>query len=131
MSKTWVAAHKERVRDSAIEVVEPNRATEFEVQATIWHGLRQLGFGARGEVKCRFSGRAHVRFDIAVFDGEVLVGLIECKREGKQMNGTWASTRQGMRYQQFGVPVRLVKGMDEALRLLEDAARGALWSQPP
>ena len=131
MSRAWIPARNEQTRDEKLLVSEPSCFSEFEVQAYLWTELRQLGINVRGEVKCQFSGRAQVRFDLAVFDGGRLVGVIECKREGKQMGSDWRSTRQGARYAQFGVPVRLVKGMEEAKAVLADAKRGLLWSKPP
>lgn len=123
----WQPAFKETVRDCSIAVVEPTHTTEFEVQAYLWSSLRALGYNARGEVKCRFKNRAQVRFDIAVFEGGKLSGLIEVKRAEKQANTDWTGTRQGIRYGQFGVPVRLVKGMEDAARVIADAEAGALW----
>ena len=129
---SWVAARRApTTRDESIQVVEPTHETEFEIQAELWSGLRRLGFNARGEVRCQFAGRAQVRFDVAVFDGGALVGVIECKREGKQAGSDWSATRQGARYSQFGVPIRLVRGMGDVRALLADAEEGKLWSKPP
>ena len=61
-------------------VVEPSVATEFEVQAVVWLGLRRLGVNARGEVKTRYDGRRCVRFDVAIFEGGVLIHIIEIKK---------------------------------------------------
>ena len=61
-------------------VVEPSVATEFEVQAVVWLGLRRLGVNARGEVKTRYEGRRCVRFDVAIFEGGVLTHIIEIRR---------------------------------------------------
>lgn len=129
MSKAWRPARVERERDAAVRVIEPKRETEFEIQAVIWSGLRKLGLNARGEVKCAFNGRAQVRFDIAIFEHGELVGLIECKKAGKQLGTDWTLTRQGSRYAQFNVPVRLVRGIVEGYELLADADAGFLWKR--
>ena len=126
----WLAAHKESNRDESHDVSEPTQPTEFEVQATIWHGLREIGINARGEVKTRFAGRAQVRFDIAIFEAGKLVGIIEIKKSQIQHQTTWEETRQGYRYQQFRVPVRVVYGIAQALNLLQDAREGKLWQAP-
>lgn len=128
MSKSpYRRACVEHARDPASEVKEPSHPTEFEVQATLWTGLRELGINARGEVKAAFAGRAVVRFDVAVFDDlGALVGLLECKRNGKDVS-KWAGTRQGHRYGQFGVPVRVICGMQDATRALADAEAGELF----
>ncbi len=123
----WVAARKESTRDASHQVSEPAEPTEFEVQATIWHGLRELGINARGEVKTRFAGRAQVRFDIAVFEDGALAGIIEIKKSEIQHQTTWEQTRQGYRYHQFRVPVRVVYGAEQAQTLLQDARDGKLW----
>ena len=123
----WVAARKESTRDDSHHVSEPTQPTEFEVQATIWHGLRQLGINARGEVKTKFSGRAQVRFDIAVFERGTLAGIIEIKKSEIQHQTTWEQTRQGHRYQQYRVPVRIVYGAEQAQTILQDARDGKLW----
>ena len=106
---------------------EPTAHSEFEVQATIWAKLRDLGICARGEVKTVFSGRAQVRFDVAIFEDGQLAGIIEVKKSEKNHKTTWEETRQGSRYGQFGVPVRIVYGMDQAMDLIQDAAAGDLW----
>lgn len=129
MSKSWRPARRESTRDKDSAAVEPNRPTEFEIQARLWSGLRALGINARGEVKCVFSGRSRVRFDIAVFEEGQLVGVIECKREGKH-ECNWTTTRQGARYSQYEVPVRFVSGSEGVDVALEDAAAGRLWSGP-
>jgi hypothetical protein len=123
----WVAANRESTRDESHVVSEPSQPTEFEVQATIWHGLRELGIHARGEIKTKFAGRAQVRFDIAVFDSGKLIGIIEIKKSPIQHQTSWEGTRQGYRYSQFQVPLRIVYGMEQALELLRDAKDGRLW----
>lgn len=126
-AQTRRPAYHETQRDASEAVREPSAASEFEVQATVWTGLCSLGIGARGEVKAKFSGRATVRFDVAVFDGGKLIGVIEVKARTKQHANGWESTRQGARYAQFEVPVRVVYGMEGAAELLKDAANGRLW----
>ena len=123
----WVAARKESTRDESHKVSEPTKPTEFEVQAIIWHGLREIGMNARGEVKTKFSGRAQVRFDVAVFEEGNLVGIVEIKKSEIQHQTSWEQTRQGHRYQQFQVPVRIVYGIEQAQALLQDAREGKLW----
>lgn len=127
----WVAAHKEDARDQSLLITEPDDHSEFEVQATLWHGLRAMGINARGEVKTRFAGRATVRFDLAVFEAGALVGIIEVKKSAISHKKTWEETRQGSRYAQFKVPVRIVYGMADAVALLEHAQTGRLFESFP
>lgn len=124
----FTPASKQTVRDQSREVQEPTQPTEFEVQAYLWSELRALGVNARGEVKTAFAGRAVVRFDIAVFEDGKLTGVLEVKAAPVQHRAGWAATRQGARYAQYSVPIRLVYGMEEAEQVVEDAKRGALWA---
>lgn len=125
--QAFTAGRKVTTRDVSVVVIEPDRPTEFEIQAVIWRGLRDLGINARGEVCSVFAGRAKVRFDIAVFGTDGLAGIIEVKVSSIRHASDWQATRQGSRYGQFHVPVRIVYGMSEAEALLEDAKRGDLW----
>lgn len=125
--QTFIAGRNVTARDESVAVVEPDRPTEFEIQAVIWRGLRDLGINSRGEVCSVFAGRAKVRFDIAVFGPDGLAGIIEVKVSSICHATDWHGTRQGSRYGQFRVPVRIVYGMSEAEALLEDAKRGDLW----
>lgn len=118
-----------------ISVLEPRFETEFEVQAHLWSELRKLGFNVRGEVVVQFKGRTRrkekCRFDLAIFAGGALTGIIEVKswKVRHKTDGGWSATRQGQRYSAFGVPVRIVYGMDGAATLLECAKSGNLWEQ--
>ena len=111
------------------KAIEPNQPSEFEIQATIYAGLQNIGINARGEVKAKFTEKTQVRFDIAVFELGSLVGIIEVKKSKIQHKTTWEATRQGTRYKQFNVPIRLVYGMNDAMDLLQDAEKGKLWKK--
>ena len=130
-TKQWVPAKKEHFRDESLVVVEPSVPTEFEIQATLWWHLRDMGINARGELHTNYSGRAQVRFDIAVFEAGRLAGVIEVKSNPAKDMEAWKRTRQGFRYAQFGVPVRTCCGMRQAKQLLLDAERGCLWDEAP
>lgn len=111
------------------EVLEPTCQSEFEVQAYVWSELRRLGINARGEVKVPFKGvgnrRAICRFDVAIFDKKLLCGIIEIKAaviKHKTDKG-WHGTRQGTRYQTFGVPVIVVYGQRQAEDLIHEVSR--------
>lgn len=111
-------------------VAEPQHQTEFEVQATLYTALRELGFNVRGEVRVRYGERGQCRFDLAEFDDGRLKGIIEVKaapithRNSKGWNGT----RQGRRYGEWGVPVVVVYGMKDAIQLIASATeKGAIF----
>lgn len=109
-------------------VTEPNRMTEFEVQAYLWNALRQIGFNVRGEVKAKYAGRGSVRFDLAVFEDGKLAGIIEVKATKIRHRISWEATRQGYRYNQFGVPVQIVYGYEEAQDLVMQAKTVGLFA---
>ena len=99
--------------------MEPQGDTEFEVQAYLWGELRKMGVNARGEVKTRHGKRTWVRFDIAIFIAGKLTRIIEVKRSPINHKTTWEDTRQGKRYNEFGVPVSIVYGMPQAEEFLK------------
>ena len=101
-------------------VKEPTDHTEFEVQAYVWNRLQSLGVNARGEVKTKYKGKAYVRFDIAVFDGGSLSHIIEIKRSRIKHKTSWEDTRQGQRYSDFGVPVTIIYGMEDAIKFVNN-----------
>jgi hypothetical protein len=97
-----------------IPVEEPKFITEFEVQAYLWNELRKRGINARGEVKTKYDKRAYVRFDIAIFKAGQLTHIVEIKRSKISHKTSWNDTRQGKRYNEFGVPVNIIYGMEGA-----------------
>jgi hypothetical protein len=108
------------MEDTRNEVREPTGYTEFEVQAYVWNRLKSLGVNARGEVKTKYKKRSYVRFDIAIFDGGSLSHIIEIKRSAIKHKTSWEDTRQGQRYNEFGVPVTILYGMEDAIRYLDE-----------
>lgn len=101
------------------EVLEPKGDTEFEVQAYLWNELRRIGVNARGEIKAKYGKRTWVRFDIAIFDDGKLKQIIEIKKRQVKHNTTWEDTRQGKRYNEFGVHVNIVYGMEQAKEFIK------------
>lgn len=97
-----------------IPVREPQHITEFEIQAYLWNELKKRGINARGEVKTRYAKRAYVRFDIAIFEDGEMTRIIEIKRSKIAHKTSWEDTRQGKRYNEFGVPVNIIYGMQDA-----------------
>ena len=87
-------------------IVYPRQRSEAEVQAELYHALKNAGFDPRLEVPgswVNLAGRViRVRFDVVVFTkSKQPLCIIECK---KTVN---PSHRQGQlsAYMQFGVPV--------------------------
>lgn len=100
-------------------VKEPQGRTEFEVQAYLWNELVKRGINARGEVKARYDKRAYVRFDIAIFENGSLTQILEIKRSTIKHKTSWEDTRQGKRYNAFGVPVKILYGIDDVNEYLK------------
>ena len=117
-----------------MEIPEPTKHTEFEIQAYLYTQLRLLGYNIRGEVNVRYKSswknRAKCRFDLADFSGGVLRGIIEVKSrpiKHKTEDG-WLGTRQGSRYNDYFVPVRLILGMDDAINFVNTVITNkTLW----
>jgi hypothetical protein len=108
-----------------MKIEEPKKQSEFEVQAYLWFSLRNLGINARGEVKVKFPDggkRSRCRFDVAIFEDGFLSGILEVKAsvtKHKSERG-WLGTRQGVRYNSFGVPVRIIYGQMQAESFVEE-----------
>lgn len=90
--------------------------SEFEIQAFLYFELRRLGYNVRGEVGTYHS---KAKFDLVIYDrkksGRFPLRIIEVK---KQRRSREAHTKSGSQihryYEDYGVPVDLVGGMDEA-----------------
>ena len=96
----------------------------------LYASLRELGFNVRGEVRTTIEDRKQCRFDLAEFVDGKLAGIIEVKSAPitHKTAAGWNGTRQGRRYGMFGVPVRVVYGMRDALDLIAQAeSTGTLW----
>lgn len=111
-----------------MKIAEPKKKSEFEVQAYIWSKLNELSINARGEVKVKYPGsdkRARCRFDIAIFEDGFLIGILEVKASVRKhkTDAGWLGTRQGIRYNSFGVPVRIIYGQEQAEQFLEEVKR--------
>lgn len=122
----WRPAFKETVRDRSIDVVEPTHATEFEVQAFLWSALKQLGINARGEVKCRFKGRAG-----GLTQGEI---MNKCKTQGRLLiEKLRKKPHTYMDMLRYGIStspwkrIREALGMDEQLLKVENRQGLVTW----
>lgn len=117
-----------------MEISEPTKPTEFEIQAWLWNSLTMMGFNIRGEVVAQFQDggykRQKCRFDLVHFEDGKPLGIIEVKpsrTKHKSENG-WVDTRQGRRYHCYKLPVKIVYGMADAIDLAEHASvTGRLW----
>lgn len=97
-----------------LSVEQPTDFTEFEIQSFVYTELKNLGFCVRGEVKTQIDKREYVRFDLAIFEHNRLSQIIEIKRNKIKHKDSWKSTRQGRQYARFGVPIKIIYGMEEA-----------------
>ena len=64
-----------------VSLHKPRTPTEFEIQATLWLGLKKLGYEVHGQLRLQFSGiRQKMIVDLAVYRDNALVALIETKK---------------------------------------------------
>lgn len=94
---------------------------EFDTQASLYVALKAAGAKVRAEVTVRGKephqgerGRWQCRFDLAIFEGEQLAHIIECKAAPVRHKNGLEETRQCRRYRSFGVPVTFIYGPDDA-----------------
>ncbi len=95
-------------------------SSEFEIQAYLYHELRQSGMDVKGEARCSLNGKG-VRFDLLIF-GEEKIPLyaIEVKPKRRQKwRDMWVQGRQFRAYRQMPIPVFMVLGMEQAQAFLE------------
>jgi len=86
----------------------PHGCSEFEIQAELYHRLRNLGVDVRGSVpsKCEDFGKfKRVIFDLVVFKGSTATHIIECKSRENTRTAPHQNSRQLRRYSKFGVPL--------------------------
>jgi hypothetical protein len=99
------------------------RATEFEIQAFLYCGLRSLGYNVRGELQYDVPGMLKkAKFDLCLLDAQgVLLWIIEVKR--RDFQGSFEKTKQYTKYKAFGVPLTYIFGMEDADRFISEAKR--------
>lgn len=119
-------------------VLEPKKASEFEVQAMLWSELRAMGYNVRGEVRAPFAAgmkRERCRFDLAIFEDGKMVGIIETKAgvTKHKTNAGWSGTRQGFRYGTYGVPIVVIYGQKHAEKFIDETLKlGKIcWASVP
>lgn len=103
------------------KVPRPNfQCSEFEIQARLFSGLKELGLDVRGEVKTMFGDRRSTcRFDLVLYDeAGHATQILEVKASDVRHKSSVEATRQGQRYTQFGVPVTFIYGMPDALAFI-------------
>jgi hypothetical protein len=108
--------------------------TEFEVQAYLYAEFKARGFLVRGELKTK-CGKC--KFDLVLYSEREPVRIIEVKN-GRTLNGKYnpvkspakTESEQIDKYAEFGVPVDLIRGMEEAIAFVREYdARGG-FRQP-
>jgi len=94
----------------------PERESEFEVQAYIYHTLKGKAFDVRGEVTSRLGSAV---LDLVVYDGRKAALVIEVKAAAPnaRVKALLADSTQEQLddYRRLGVPVTLVCGMAWAI----------------
>lgn len=99
----------------------PTTDSEFEIQAYVYWKLREKGFDARGEVSTCLKMR---RLDIIIYVERVASLIIEVKTKQvgrqKEYGAPTERRKQLQAYEQYGVPVVSVRGMEEARLFCSD-----------
>jgi hypothetical protein len=118
-------------------ITESKRATEFEVQAFLYHELRTRGFHFRGEQSVyppakQGQRQRKCRLDLAQIEKGMLLGVIEVKRSRlrQEEDDRWFSGPQGKRYSALGVPLIIVRGMADARALVAKVEGGKPFPWP-
>jgi hypothetical protein len=111
---------KKDLSDIPFRFEYPRQASEFEIQSTLYHALRQRGYDVRGEVLVQTQekiGNAHktiFRLDLVVFKDRAPFLIIEVKKKNRR-NGI----RQQMKnYSRVGVRVMPCVGEKEMNNVL-------------
>jgi len=94
------------------EILFKSRPTEFEIQAEIYHLLREAKIEVRGEVTAKHLWNGKIRrckFDLIVFHNKKPVIVIEVKQWGHSTANKGIlidhNSRQAEKYRTFGLPV--------------------------
>lgn len=91
------------------EIQYPTYFSEFEIQAEIYHRLKERGHKVRGNVKARCidgGKRPRVYFDLVVFGAyEQPLVIVECKNIMAPSGNETLGGRQLRRYSKFSVPI--------------------------
>ncbi len=84
------------------------KLTEAELQAELYHRVKEAGLDPRLEVKACHTNGALCRFDVVVFWplNHKAICIIECKKSRSVKKGC-GGHRQVERYKTFGLPVLL------------------------
>lgn len=112
-----------RLKEKAIRY--PGVASEFEIQAYLYHELRELGYDVRGEVLSEAG-----RLDLVVYDADRMpIRIIEVKKHRcetvKRFRGKGKTTgkaqhrAQVKRYCELGLPVDVVASLKLAKTYVE------------
>lgn len=104
-----------------LQIKYPTKESEFEIQATLFNRLKELGHDVRGEVTDRQEGREkgfrQSRFDIVVFENKKAKFIIEVKNYKK----TNFTTRQDVKYSQYEAELiycSSIEGIDELIKYI-------------
>lgn len=103
----------------------PHVQSEFEVQAWLYNALRTNGHDVRGEVPVYGlfglrKTKVSCRFDLVIFKNKVPVVILEVKAKTVNHKNGIEATRQGRNYILFGIPVLMIYGMNDAIKVIEE-----------
>lgn len=110
-----------------VEIKEPEKISEFEVQAWLFASLKDVGINVRGEVivhtGLNISGYKVARFDLVVFKEGKAAMIIEVK-DKMPRKGVNQDSRQFKKYSSFGLPLYYVHGKKIARNFFDSLVNG-------
>jgi len=106
---------------------QPRRVPSAEVQAELYHRLREVGIEVHLEYRAPGvpgykRGRKCVFDLVIVVDGRIL-GIIECKRRGRR-NAPTGRSGQERAYLSFGISLLWCYGMEDVPEIFERITEG-------
>ena len=106
-----------------ITLTRPRLPSEFEIQATLWQGLKPLGFDVIGQLHMSYSWlSAKLIVDLSIWQGQTLLAFIETKKDRTWLiKFTYSEEDVENQVCKYAMkrPTYLVCSMEEALSFIE------------
>jgi hypothetical protein len=101
---------------------KPRRLSETNIQAEIYRQCKANGIECFLEYRSYWNGIRGCRFDAVIVKDGMITTIIEVKsvrpHRLEQRRESWKVSKQHKRYSQFGLPVYLVRCMDDVPPLI-------------
>ena len=90
------------------------KLTEAMVETRLWRELVESGLEAETQIVLRLSSGKKLRADVAILDGDEIIGLVEVKTQ-TPTRGDRTRGRQFSKYQSVGLPWRYCDGIPDII----------------